>query len=280
MGTRCVSVVAAVLTLSWLAGCGEETSLGKEATTPYDGPLHLPRGEGRHPEAGAAGDVVDCDAWGSGGAFHGEVYVEGATSDTARDAIETAWGEGMGLHLPYELAVAARSKDRVLFVFEVAGRAKEAMIMHEGPAAEGTGGYGWYLESWAICDLVEFPVDFVEGLGRQVWTDAEGDVLPTRTLDVWRGAEHCGWQAMTFLSLGPWDDKVPTFIANPLPYLREYVAEPFQPHANLPPDAVDSGFRHGEDRLWVAPDRSRAYVGSSPSDVEMWPRMVKELGCI
>jgi hypothetical protein len=61
--------------------------------------------------------------------------------------------------------------------------------------------------------------------------------------------------------------------------LRNYLAEPYQPEATLPADVVDSGFRRGQDRLWLAPDRSRAYVGTAPDDVEMWPRMVKRLGC-
>ena len=47
----------------------------------------------------------------------------------------------------------------------------------------------------------------------------------------------------------------------------------------LPDDAVDTGFRHDGDRLWLAPDRTRVYVGGSPDDVEVWPRTVQPLGC-
>ena len=271
---------SALLTLTSLVACGEDVSLGEEATTSYEGPLQLAKGEGRHPQAGAAGDVVDCNAWGTGGAFHGDVYSEGATADSPAGAVRTAGSEGLG-SMPPDLAVAADSDDRVLYVAEVAGLRKAALIVHDGEGSEGAGGDGWYVESWAVCDIVELPAEFVEEHGYEVWTDADGQTVPTRRLEVFRGAEHCDWQDMTFLSLGHWDEQVPTFVRDPDPdpYLREYLAEPYSAHTTLPADVVDSGFRRGEDRLWLAPDRSRAYVGASPDDVEMWVRMVKELGC-
>jgi hypothetical protein len=263
-----------------LVACGTNSSLVEKAATSYDGPLYLAEGEGRHPRAGAAGDVVDCDDWGTGSAFHGDVYAEGATSDSPAGAVRTARSEGLW-SMPPDLAVAAESDDRVLYVAEVAGRPKAALIVHDGQGSEGAGGDGWYAESWAVCDIVELPADFVEQLGYEVWTDADGQIVPTRRLEVFRGAEHCDWQDMTFLSLGRWDNQAPTFVRDPDPdpYLRNYLAEPYQPEATLPADVVDSGFRRGQDRLWLAPDRSRAYVGTAPDDVEMWPRMVKRLGC-
>lgn len=272
--------LSALLPLVSLASCGTERPRGEEAATSYDGPLHLAEGEGRHPRAGAAGDVVDCDAWGTGGAFHGDVYSEGATSGSPAGAVETAHGEGLA-PMPRDLVVAAESEDRVLYVAEVAGRPKAALIVHDGQGSEGAGGDGWYPESWAVCDIVELPADFVEELGYEIWTDADGRIVPTRRLEVLRGPEHCDWQDMTFLSLGRWDDQAPTFVRDPdpEPYLREYLAEPYLPHVTLPAGAVDSGFRRGRDRLWLAPDRSRAYVGTAPDDVEMWPRMVQPLGC-
>jgi hypothetical protein len=275
-----VVAFSALLPLVSLVACGTEGSLGEEAATSYDGPLYLAEGEGRHPRAGAAGDVDDCGAWGTGSAFRGDVYSEGATADSPAGAVKTAHSEGLW-SMPRDLAVAAVSDDRVLYVAEVASRPKAALIVHDGEGSEGAGGDGWYAESWAVCDLVELPADFVEELGYEVWTDAGGQIVPTRRLEVFRGAEHCDWQDMTFLSLGRWDDQAPTFVRDPDPdpYLREYLAEPYLPHAALPAGAVDSGFRRGHDRLWLAPDRSRAYVGTVPDDVEMWPRMVKRLGC-
>lgn len=277
-GSALLLAVLTVLAPLGLLGCGTDDPAGAPASTAY-GPLHLPPGEGRHPRAGAAGDVVDCDAWGSGGAFRGEVYMEGATSDTAAGAVRTAYGERVFTVRPRDLAVAAESGDRVLFVGEVDGIVKAAVVVRDGQGAEGTGGDGWYAESWAECDVVELPADLVEEFGYEVWTDAEGRTVPTRRLEVFRGAEHCDWQDMTFLSLGPYGGPGPTFVRDPDPSLRGHFAEPFVARTTLPGDAVDSGFRHGGDRLWLGPDHSRAYVGREPDDVEMWPRMVKLLGC-
>ncbi len=265
--------------LAALTACGPDASPGAPATTAYDGPLHLPEGEGRHPRAGAAGDVVDCDAWGTGGAFHGEVYVEGATSDSPAAAARTAAREGLGLSRPRDLRVAAESEDRVLYVVEVDGRVKAALIVRDGQGAAGTGGDGWYPESWAECDLVELPADLVEEAGRQIWTDTDGRIVPSRRLTVFRGAEHCDWQRMTFLSLGRYG-RAPTFVRDPAPFLAEQAEVAYLPHTRLPADSVDSGFRRGPDRLWLAPDRSLAYVGASPGDVERWPRLVEPPGCL
>ena len=111
-----------------------------------------------------------------------------------------------------------------------------------------------------------------------MWTDADGRPVPTTELTVMSGPEHCGWEDMTFLSLGR-TDRQPTFVRDPDPELGGYVTEPYQGHAQLPDDAVDTGLRHEDDRLWLAPDRSRAYVGATPDDVEVWPRTVQQLGC-
>lgn len=188
-------------------------------------------------------------------------------------------GEGLGFSVPRDLLVAAESDDRVLFVAEVAGVPKAAVIVHDGEGTEGTGGDGWYVESWATCDVVELPSDFVEEVSYEVWTDARGRLVPTRELEVFRGAEHCDWQDMTFLSLGQWDEDVPTFVRAPDPDLREYFDEPFRARTTLPSDAIDSGFRRDNDRLWLSPDHSRVYVGAGPKDVETWPRMIERLGC-
>lgn len=272
------SLLAVVLLLATLSACGEERTVGEAAGSEYDGPLYLPEGEGSHSRAGAAGDVVDCDTWGSGGAFHGDVYTEGATADDPRAAVRTAYSEGLFWTMPPDLRVAAETDDRVLYVAEVGGRTKAALVVHDGKGSEGTGGDGWYAESWATCDVVEMPPEFVEQLGYEVWTDPGGRVVPTTDLIVMRGPEHCDWQDMTFLSLSrPGAD--PMFVREPHPELGDHFAEPYEPRTSLPADAVDSGFRHDGERLWLAADRSRAYVDATPEDVEAWPRTVQPLGC-
>lgn len=142
VGSSLLRIFTAVLPLPLLVACGGDISLGEEATTSYDGPLYLAEGEGRHPRAGATGDVVECHAWGTGGAFHGDVYSEGATSDAPAKAVKTAFSEGLFLSMPRDLAVAAKSDDRVLYIAEVAGVPKAALILHDGEGSEGAGGDG------------------------------------------------------------------------------------------------------------------------------------------
>ncbi|MDN4175509.1 hypothetical protein QWY28_21275 [Nocardioides sp. SOB77] len=273
-------LVAALLAGSVaLAGCGEDdVSLDDRAETAYDGPLTPSGLELAHPRAGVAGNVVDCDTWGTGSAFEGGVYAEGATADDPEGAVRTAFSEGLWLSLPSDLARAAITDDRVLWVAEVEGRVKAAVVVHDGEGSAGAGGDGWYVESWARCDVVELPADFVEGLGHEVWTDVDGRLVPTTELEVHAGPEHCDWQDMTFLRL-PGDRRRPTFLRDPEPELRGYVAEPYRAHTTLPADAVDTGYRRGEDRLWTAPGDARVYVGADPDDVELWPRLVESLGC-
>ena len=131
------------------------------------------------------------------------------------------------------LLVAKQEQDRVLYVLTVDGAVKQAVIVHNGPATEGAGGPGWYVESWA----------------------------------------HCDWQSMTFLHLAG-----AVYVRNPQPDLADFLATPYEEHADLPAHAVDTGYERNGDRLWLSTDKQRAFVGSRQG-VEVWPRTVEPLGC-
>jgi hypothetical protein len=215
--------------------------------------------------------VVDCATWGGGGAVTRLPYYDGATTDLPEQAL---YEEGIRTGGAAEgLRVAKATDDRVLYVLEVDGTVKEAVIVHDGPAAEGAGGPGWYVESWAACNLAEFPRQYTDSIGLQVWTDASGTVVPTTKLEAWRGPQHCDWQSMTFLTLGK-----ATYVRDPLPELHEYVAAAYRAHTALPADAADTGYEHDGQRLWLSADEQLAYVGTE-HDVEAWPREIKPLGC-
>lgn len=239
----------------------------------YEGRLNLPRDEAEHPGAGAAGEVVDCNAWGNGGFSDAEVYGEGATGDSPEQALEVARSEGIFGGVQEGLRVAKREEGRVLYVLEVESVVKQAVIVRDGPATEGAGGPGWYVESWARCDYSEFPRSFTESLGLQIWTDSDGRPVPTTTIESWRGPEHCDWQSMTFLHLGE-----AVYVRNPDPSLAEYFAEPYQEHSDLPAAAIDTGFERDGEHLWQSPDEQRAFVGIQ-DDVEVWPRTIERLAC-
>jgi hypothetical protein len=261
------TIPALTLGLAMLAGCGGDVVTAVEVEIPYDGPLVA---EGR---SGAAGDIVECGTWGSGGYAGEGVYGEGATADSPDRALDVARSERLFGGVQEGLAVAKVEDDRVLYVLEVDGVVKQAVIVHDGPATEGAGGDGWYVESWAACDYSELPRDFTDSIGLQVWDGADGEAAPTTEIEGWTGPEHCGWQSMTFLYLG--DD---TFVRDPQPDLADHLAAPYDPHDALPTDAVDTGFSREGDRLWIAADGDTAYVGTR-ADVEAWPRDVKGLGC-
>ena len=172
------------LTAFLLAGCGDDTGVSAielpSADQQYDGPLYVE--EGRY---GAAGRVLECRHQPAAGGFaSAEVFAEGATSDTVEEALETARSEGMFLELPeLELEVAKVERDRVLLTYTVDGAVRAALVFHDGPATEGAGGDGWYRESWARCDLSEFPDDVAESyFGYQLCTGPDG--VPALTSDI------------------------------------------------------------------------------------------------
>ena len=269
-----LAVVAALYATSALAACGAaDVTAGTAREHGYDGPLYVARADAQHPRAGAAGEVVDCHVFGSGGFSDEEVYGEGATADSAAEALRVARSEGGFGGVQDGLVVAREEDDRVLYVVEAGDQVKQAVIVRNGPATDGAGGPGWYVESWAVCDYSELPEGFTDSIGLQVWTDAGGNPVPTTSIESWVGPEHCDWQSMTFLHLGKAE-----YVRNPQPDLADFFAEPYREHAELPGDAVDTGWEREGDHLWLSPDKRRAYVGTR-RDVEVWPRTVEHLGC-
>jgi hypothetical protein len=272
--TRSLVLLATAVCAVAATACAHSAALRPAAAPPvYDGPLYVSGAAANHPEAGAAGNLVDCRTWGNGGFSAAQVYDGGATADSPDQALEVARHEGGFGGVQDGLQVAAREGDRVLYVVKVQGVVKQAVIVHNGPATDGAGGPGWYVESWATCDYSELPRSFTDSIGLHIWTDAAGAPEPTTTIASWRGPEHCDWQSMTFLDLG---DAV--YVRDPQPELADYFAGPYRAHTDLPAVRVATGYQRDGQRLWLSADRQVAYVGTE-SDVEAWPRTVKPLLC-
>jgi hypothetical protein len=200
-------------------------------------------------------------------------YDEGATADNPEAALAVARGEGAFAMQP-DLQVAKREDDRLLYVLDVQGLAKQAVVVHNGPATEGAGGPGWYMESWATCDYSELPRSVTESTGLQIWTDSLGNPVSTKRLQERSGPAHCDWQSMIFLGLGQ-----AVYVRDPEPDLADYFADAYRAHTTLPSNAVDTGFRHGRQHLWLSPDKQIAYLGTTTGDLEAWPRTIKPLLC-
>ena len=118
------------------------------------------------------------------------------------------------------------------------------------------------------------------------WHDESG-----RTLESFAGSEHCDWESATFLlaSVALQDGE-----AGP-EYRVEFVRDPdglfsddtllsYNGDAQLPDDAVQTGFRLDDFMLWVDPKEADAtgtkaiYVVKGDS-VERWPRARQEHAC-
>ncbi|TIC85135.1 hypothetical protein E8D34_13790 [Nocardioides sp. GY 10113] len=281
------TLLAAALLLPALAACGTATvpedQPADQPAGPYDGPLVVAHSDAVHPDAGAAGNVVDCRTWGSGGRAFGpgdldadEVYGEGATADSPEGALETAAGEGLFGPVP-GLTLVREEPDRALFVVQVDGVAKQAVIVRNGPATEGAGGPGWYLESWARCDASEQPPSYAEARGLEIWTDASGRPAPTTEIVSRPGPEHCDWQSVTFLTVGDL-----TFASRPIRGLAERFADdvPAGPvDAGLPADARDSGYHRADAELWLGADGRTAFLVEG-EDTTAWPRVLRPVLCM
>lgn len=273
-----VGVASALL----LTACGQSVVVdAAPEAPPYEGPLHVevtaPPGDEKADRSGAAGRVVDCDAPLTGYS-EPEPYGGGPVSRSPSAALQRELGDYATRGATSGLREARREADRVLYVYEVDRRVKQAMIVHRGRGVEGD--TGWYVESWARCDWAELPAALAEGLGLQVWTDESGKRVPTSRLVSSPGPEHCGWQEMTFLNVDGGD------LAGGQSYVEHADAESYPDHfavaydssSALPADAQDTGYERGGRHLWVAPDQSRAFVGTRRS-VAVWPRTVEPLGC-
>jgi hypothetical protein len=100
--------------------------------------------------------------------------------------------------------------------------------------------------------------------------------------EAYRGPEHCGWQGVAFMSVYTEDDREDRqYVRDPEGVLHNGVREPlapFEDDADLPADAVDTGFRNEFYELWLAADREYAYLVRG-DDVEGWPQAEPKVVC-
>lgn len=253
-----------LLALSVTAACGPTVVGDGPASESVDEALFATG------ETGAAGRIVDCETSLSGANAHPGQYDDGAVSDDPENALETAVSERAVDGVTEGYRVAKREEARVLFTFEMEGTTRQAIVVHHGETIDGT---GWYVESWARCDLSELPVSVADAAGIEVWEDSRGERVPISEVQSYAGSAHCDWEEMTFLEI---NDRV--YVRNPEPGLGDFFSEPYAAAVDLPASAVDTGYRLDGRRLWLSADRKRAYVETG-HNVELWPATVRRLGC-
>lgn len=224
--------------------------------------------------AGAAGRQVDCD-----GAVHlgGWAPDFGGPHQGAEDpefALKAFLDQGL-FGLPTTgYGQAADVDGRVLFTYDVNGEAKVAVIVADAATgAELTVPDGWGIETFATCDPAEYGPAADDELRQTVWTDRDGARVPTSTVTSFQGPEHCDWQTVTFLHL---EDR--QYLRDPEGVLDEQTVVAYDGEVRVPADAVDTGYRRGEEELWLAADETVAYLVRGDG-AEAWPRTTGQVAC-
>lgn len=282
-------MVAVAVAAGLLAGCGggggEEGSArlvidGKPPASPYRGPLSVAHRqldqdtpEGLRAASGAAGRALECD---------GEIYSGGPSGGwserdgggTPEEGLRAYFDMGQPDVPDYGYRVEHEADGRVLYSFDVAGRTKVAVVV----AKDRPDSPGWGPETSAWCDPAELPAEFTDDQPYEVWTDRDGKRVPLNEVSSSAGAEHCDWQRAHFLSVGR-DAEGKLYARDPHRVLPTgMLTAPYRAEVTMPGDARNTGYRLGDRELWLAADRSTAYVRTS-GGVEAWPAVREGMGC-
>jgi hypothetical protein len=169
-----------------------------------------------------------------------------------------------------------------------------------GTVLIGTPDVGTHRTIW----LQQLPVTLEPASGVEpgsvfgAWYDGQGN--PTYyhdeegwhlTLHVIQGAEHCGWQSASFLTLA-WplgsdvqqmgDGDARQYVRDPNDAVGgDFDVPPPDLHAGLPADARSTGYQRGDWQLWVSDtDVDEAvYLVAADGTVERWPRAPTIAAC-
>ena len=223
--------------------------------------------------AGAVATFVDCEHGVWQGGWTSDFGPLGSGADPDEALADMVQGGTLGM--PDENFVAVgRDDGRVLYVYEVAGSSKAALVIADSASIELDTEDRWAVETFATCDPAEFDPSTDDEIPVQVWQAADGNRVPTAVINSAPGPEHCGWETVTFLTF---DGR--GYISDPDDVLggSGFVA-PFDADAALPPDAVDTGYRQAGRRLWLSSDGLIAFVVTDDA-VEAWPSSTAEFGC-
>lgn len=278
-----VAVSAAVL----LAGCGSTTVVaqGDPVASPYEGPMSLPVDHADKASvmerSGAAGRALECDGapYNGGGADYdsGLASVQGNPAEALENFLEK---EGLGIQLPVEgYRVERQDGGRVLFSYDVSERTKIAFIVADS-VRDYSHDQGWGVESWAQCDPAELPATVTEALGIQVWQDESGARVPVTDIRSFQGAEHCDWQDITFLEVGP-EQQADEYVRDTHGEFADLLHTAYDASAILPDDATDTGYHRDGRQLWLSARHDAAFLVSlaNPDDVERWPSAKPPIYC-
>jgi hypothetical protein len=222
-----------------------------------------------------ASKALDCPGkpWrqGSGNYDTGPESVQ----DDPRAAVMDFVQEEGPVQAGFNIFDVARRGGEVLFVGDVGASSLAAWVVHDGMTGPGQD-QGWGVYSWAYCDPSYWPDRLAYSGDFLIWSNADGDRMPTSVLYSFPGPEHCGWQDATFLFLGE-DGEDGAYVGNPLPEFAGYLRSTYAKHAQLPVEAEDTGYQREGNELWITQDA--AYVVDRHGNTERWPAEAKPISC-
>ena len=243
---------------------------------PYDGPMHAKQSfadrASVEERSGAAALALECTyppyQGGAGAYDSGLESVQNSPGRALGD-----WLEQEGVDLPEKDYVIEREDDgRALMSFDVDGRTKVAVIAADD-VRDWDDHVGWGVESWASCDPAELGDAFVSNYGLQVWSDADGNPVPVSMVQSLPGSEHCDWQDITFLYVGP-ERSADQYLRDTTGELGDVLRTTYADDVVLPKNARDTGWHHDGQELWLQPGHpNAAYLVAldDPDRVERWP---------
>jgi hypothetical protein len=281
-----MSAIAVLAACGGSSGGSDAVVTGSAPDQPYDGPMRIATSQSDdaslEERSGAAGNALECDgapyAGGRGEYRDGLASVQGS----AASALSNYFAEEYPLGVPEKGYRVEREDDgRVLFSFDVAQQSKVTFIVADD-VVDFNDDRGWGVETWATCDPSELPAEITDELVFQVWQDERGDRVPVTVIHSSQGPAHCNWQDITFLFMGGGvEGGGEEHLRDTRGELGRWLTTTYDGHASLPTDATDTGYHRDGRELWLAADRSAAYLvdESDPNDVERWPGVSKRFGC-
>lgn len=113
----------------------------------------------------------------------------------------------------------------------------------------------------------------------RTWTTRGGCLVRIDVLADRPGADHCDWDEARSIITGKPLGTTYSSSSDSQQYVRDpegvygmpELTEAFDPSANLPADAVDTGYRQGDTELWTVPDDPSFIYLRTGRSVERWP---------
>ncbi|WP_097196072.1 hypothetical protein [Blastococcus aggregatus] len=108
--------------------------------------------------------------------------------------------------------------------------------------------------------------------------------LPASVIRIYEGETHCDMDSALILEIhwppdGGTENAGHSFVRDPEGVFAERTDGSFDPDAELPDDAITTGWQHGTGvALWLADDFSTAYAVDGDS-VEAWPALTSGWIC-